>query len=48
MVLLTALIISFTTVDLVSLFIALEPTGFSFPLIADRTMIVHFLMLFSI
>ena len=37
MVLLTALIISFTTVDLVSLFIALELTGFSaFLLIADR------------
>lgn len=37
MVLLTALLISFTTVDLVSLFIALELTGFSaFLLIADR------------
>ncbi len=37
MVLLTALMISFTTVDLVSLFIALELTGFSaFLLIADR------------
>ena len=37
MVLLTALLISFTTVDLVSLFIALERTGFSaFLLIADR------------
>ena len=37
MVLFTALMISFTTVDLVSLFIALELTGFSaFLLIADR------------
>lgn len=37
MVLLTALMISFTTVDLISLFIALELTGFSaFLLIADR------------